>query len=59
MEDPPDGFVPSITTVENTVDEESGKPIIVREMPLPHIFHDLNKPAHKNGKGAKWLGGNR
>jgi hypothetical protein len=58
-EAPPPGFVPQITTIKESIDPESGKPVIIREMPLPHIYRDLNRPAHKDGKGARLIGEKR
>lgn len=48
----PDGFVPTIRVVKRGVDEK-GQPTTIEEMPLPHVYRELNKPAHKFGKGAK------
>lgn len=56
VDEAPPGFVPSITTVKNTIDESTGKPVVIREMPLPHVFRDLNRPT-PGGRGAKVTGG--
>lgn len=52
---PPPNFSPSIKTVSRETDS-AGRPIIIREMPLPHVYRDLNVPNAKGG-GAKLTGG--
>lgn len=53
---PPSGFVPSIRVVRNEVDPETGRVIIEEEIPLPHVYHELNRPT-PGGKGATlWRG---
>lgn len=44
-----------ITVVQNSRDEK-GKLTIVEEMPLPHVYAEMNRPNEK-GKGAKLTGG--
>jgi hypothetical protein len=56
----PENFVPTIRVVKKGVDAQ-GRPTSIEEMPLPHVYRELNKPAHKFGKGAKGIntgGGN-
>ena len=48
--------VDSIRVVRSEIDEQTGARVIVEEMPLPHVYRDLNKPAHKDGRGAKLYG---
>lgn len=50
----PENFVPTIRVVKRGVDEK-GRPTSIEEMPLPHVYRELNKPAHKFGKGAKGI----
>lgn len=53
---PPAGFVPSIRVVKNEVDEE-GNRHIEEIMPLPHVYHEMNKPT-AGGRGASLHGTN-
>jgi hypothetical protein len=55
----PPGRVEGIRVVSRTVDEDTGKVIIEEEMPLPHVYRDLNKPAHKDGRGARTYAGGK
>ncbi len=52
---PPKGFVPRLTTVKSSVDSK-GHQEIIQEMPLPHVYSELNRPNAK-GRGAKPLAG--
>jgi hypothetical protein len=56
VEDPPEDFTPRIRVVRNTTDSETGRRIIEEEMPLPHVYREMNKPAHEFGRGAKFTG---
>jgi len=40
--------------VKRGVDSQ-GNQTTVEEMPLPHVYRELNKPTHKGGKGARPL----
>lgn len=51
----PPNFRPAVRVVQNTRDGE-GKVHIVEEMPLPHVYSEMNRPNSK-GKGAKLTGG--
>ena len=53
-QEPPPGFVPQMTVIRRGKDQKGE--VLIREMPLPHIYHDLNEPNAK-GKGAKRLMG--
>lgn len=53
LEMPPPGRTEGIRVVRRAVDEETGSTIIEEEMPLPHVYRDLNKPRHKDGRGAR------
>ena len=52
--EPPPGFVPTMRVVKRGVDSQ-GNQTTVEEMPLPHVYRELNKPTHKGGKGARPL----
>jgi hypothetical protein len=52
---PPQDFSPTLRVVQNSRDDH-GKVTIVEEMPLPHVYSDMNKPNAK-GRGAKLTGG--
>jgi hypothetical protein len=43
------------------VDEETGKEVIIQEMPLPNVVRDLNKPTKPvwSEKHSKFIGGGR
>jgi hypothetical protein len=56
IDEAPEGFMPTITTVSSGMDQETGKQTLIREMPLPHVYRDLNRPNAK-GKGAKLTAG--
>lgn len=45
----------SLRVVQNSRDEK-GKQTIIEEMPLPHVYAEMNRPNEK-GKGAKLTGG--
>lgn len=53
---PPQDFTPRLRVTRNTVDAETGARIIEEEMPLPHVYQELNKPTHPGGRGAKLMG---
>jgi hypothetical protein len=56
---PPPGFVPRLRVTRNDVDEETGRPFVVEEMALPHVYREMNKPT-EGGRGAtKTAGGER
>jgi hypothetical protein len=50
----PRGFTPQIRVIRDEVDAK-GKRIVIQEMPLPHVYQELNKPNAK-GKGATTIG---
>lgn len=51
LDAPPPGRVEAIRVVKREVGED-GRQTIVEEMPLPHVYRDLNKPVRKGGRGA-------
>ena len=51
----PRNFAPAVRVVQNARDQQ-GKLHIVEEMPLPHVYSEMNVPNEK-GKGAKYTGG--
>lgn len=53
---PPEEFKFTKKVVSKKTDEK-GRVTITEEMPLPHVYQELNKPNEKGG-GAKYLGGN-
>lgn len=42
-----------IRVVRREIDEETGQLIVEEEMPLPHVYRDLNRPAYPGAAGAK------
>ena len=48
---PPEGFVPKLTTVKNITDA-NGRPTVIEEMPLPHVHKEMNQ-INSKGRGAK------
>lgn len=53
----PPGFMPTLKVIKDEVDD-NGKRTIVEEMPLPHVYREMNRPAHRDGKGARMSDGN-
>lgn len=53
---PPQNVVPRLTVISRGVDKK-GRTVDEVEMPLPHVYSDLNAPKHKDGKGAKGISG--
>lgn len=56
--EPPPGFVPRLRVTRNDVDEETGRPFVIEEMPLPHVYREMNKPT-EGGRGATKTAGER
>lgn len=53
---PPPGFVPRIRVVRDEIDGETGRRIVEEEVPLPHVYRELNQ-LNERGRGAKfWTG---
>jgi hypothetical protein len=53
VQEAPSGFQPEIKLVSEKVDDK-GRSTQVFEMPLPHTYHELNKPNAK-GRGARMI----
>lgn len=53
---PPNARPHKITLVTKGVDQKTKQPVVIQEMPLPHVYtEDMNAPNSKD-KGAKYLG---
>jgi hypothetical protein len=56
---PPPNLKVRLRVTRNDVDEETGRPYLVEEMPLPHVYQEMNKPT-EGGRGAtKTAGGEK
>jgi hypothetical protein len=49
----PPGRVEGIRVVRRTVNEKTGAQVIEEEMPLPHVYRDLNEPTRPGARGAQ------
>lgn len=52
----PPGLDVSLKVIRKEIDEETGVTIIEEEMPLPHVYRELNRPT-ATGRGAKHTAG--
>jgi hypothetical protein len=53
---PPEGFIPRIRVVKNEVGAD-GKLRIIEEMPLPHVYREMNKPFDPDSTRGAFLAG--
>jgi hypothetical protein len=53
---PPQGFTPTIRVVRNEVDEK-GQIRIEEEMPLPHVYRQMNRPLFEGSTRGAFLSG--
>jgi hypothetical protein len=58
IDEAPPGFSPRITTIKEEIDSD-GRKTVIQEMPLPHVYREMNVPSKPGGRGAKLLGNSK